>query len=588
MKQFPAVLFVFLLQSVVFSQNLTSSRRTDWSVAGVEDTIPVYSNIYDFLQYGGANDGITSNNPALQSLLSSISEPSIIYFPTGTYLFDGPVQLKDSVVIRGAGNDSTVFLFNLGGANQNAMIISGNVNPAACAITGNVTKDQFLLGAGACTLQPGNWYHLVFNDTALMYSSWAYGSAGQLVHYKDTTVNGWEEFYYPFRRTITTQELPRLYKVNPISGVGVECLKIVRQDATSGQTSNIVMNCAVNCWIVGVESEMTNFAHIEISRSSNIEVKGNYIHHAHAYGGGGQGYGVALQYSAGQCLIENNVFEHLRHSVLLQSGANGNVIAYNYSTDPNWEEFPQNSAGDLVCHGNFPYLNLFEGNVVQNIVVDNSHGMNGPFNTFYRNRAELYGIVMSSGVYTDSTNFIGNEITNTGFLLGNYLLAGNGNYAYGNNVNGTVQPTGTNTLSDTSLYLKNQPALFPSFVSWPVIGYPVAFNHNIIPAQWRFQHQSYNDCTLNYGIVPDTTSQAGIENFSESVGVYPNPVHDVLTLVLHKNNCRYELYDMKGVLHLAGPAAGEYKLSMDGIIPGVYILKLVTGNRIQYYKIIRQ
>ncbi|MBK6996924.1 MAG: hypothetical protein IPH31_19135 [Lewinellaceae bacterium] len=38
--------------------------------------------------------------------------------------------------------------------------------------------------------------------------------------------------------------------------------------------------------------------------------------------------------------------------MLLQSGSNGNVLGYNFSTDPYWEEFPNDAAGDIVLHGN--------------------------------------------------------------------------------------------------------------------------------------------------------------------------------------------------------------------------------------------
>jgi hypothetical protein len=39
------------------------------------------------------------------------------------------------------------------------------------------------------------------------------------------------------------------------------------------------------------------------------------------YGGGGKGYGISAEYTSGQCLIENNIFKHLSHSMLVQSGA---------------------------------------------------------------------------------------------------------------------------------------------------------------------------------------------------------------------------------------------------------------------------
>tara|TARA_B110000091_G_scaffold188339_1_gene210108 strand:- start:126 stop:455 length:330 start_codon:yes stop_codon:yes gene_type:complete len=109
--------------------------------------------------------------------------------------------------------------------------------------------------------------------------------------------------------------------------------------------------------------------------------------------------------------------------MLLQSGANGNVFAYNYSLNPFWTSTPSNSAGDMVLHGNFPYANLFKENIYRNIVVDNSHTPNGSYNTFLRNRAEGFGIFFSSSNCPDQ-NFIRNDIPNTSFSynLINYTI----------------------------------------------------------------------------------------------------------------------------------------------------------------------
>ncbi len=41
-----------------------------------------------------------------------------------------------------------------------------------------------------------------------------------------------------------------------------------------------------------------------------------------------EAYGTMLHFTTGECLIENNIFEHLRHSTIVQAGANGNVFGY--------------------------------------------------------------------------------------------------------------------------------------------------------------------------------------------------------------------------------------------------------------------
>jgi hypothetical protein len=159
--------------------------------------------------------------------------------------------------------------------------------------------------------------------------------------------------------------------------------------------------------------------------------------------------------------------------MLLQAGPNGNVFAYNYSTNPFWTEFfvPSNSAADIVLHGNYPFANLFEGNIASQIIVDNSHGANGPLNTFFRNRINLYGLNLNNG---NQQNFLGNEMTNYP-ASGNWNVSGTNHLMHANNVlNNTgsyvVRDAGTSSLPEASLYYNAKPNYLNSINAWPVIG----------------------------------------------------------------------------------------------------------------------
>src|SRR5438309_11771631 len=113
--------------------------------------------------------------------------------------------------------------------------------------------------------------------------------------------------------------------------------------------------------------------------------------------------------------------------MMVKQGANGNVFAYNYSIEPTLTEWLYDASGDISVHGDYPFANLFEGNIVQTLYIDQTWGPGGPYNTFFRNREDLYGIIITQGnVTTDKNNFVGNEITNTGAFLGNYIVPGNG------------------------------------------------------------------------------------------------------------------------------------------------------------------
>src|SRR5690606_28165997 len=106
----------------------------------------------------------------------------------------------------------------------------------------------------------------------------------------------------PLRLNYQLYSNPKITKLEMITGVGIECLKIHRNDETISQTSNIVFSYAAQCWISGIESYFCNFAHVAINSSTNISIQGSYFHNAHAFGGGGQGYGVLCQATSGECL----------------------------------------------------------------------------------------------------------------------------------------------------------------------------------------------------------------------------------------------------------------------------------------------
>ena len=59
---------------------------------------------------------------------------------------------------------------------------------------------------------------------------------------------------------------------------------------------------------------------------------------------------------------------------------------------------------------------------------------------------------MNTGPATDTTQFLGLEITNPSTSLGLYTIVGNGNLEYGNMVKNVLTPSGTNNLPQTSLY----------------------------------------------------------------------------------------------------------------------------------------
>ncbi len=211
-----------------------------------------------------------------------------------------------------------------------------------------------------------------------------------------------------------------IYKIDPVRNIGIENLKIVRNNTGHAEESSneygttILFKHAANCWLKGVHSEQTCRHHVMAYKSARIYIHGCYFHDARDFGQGGYGYGVLLTFGTSRCLVENNIFDKLRHAMIVQEGANQNVFTFNYSYKQYWmlyeDEipsewawiknlvtfpyrasisgfmgYPEYSGGDICLHGNYPFSNLFEHNWSCIIVGDGYHGANGVWNTFFRN-----------------------------------------------------------------------------------------------------------------------------------------------------------------------------------------------------------
>ena len=573
------VLCLCLLLGLRFSAfaQLPADRTVDWSRAGHNAPPPSDLLVVDILDFGGKPDGQSDNCMAFEAAVVSLGgAPGAIYFPAGTYLFQNQISLPSYTVLRGVSAQETTLRFDLI-APDDAILIQGEPTDIESPLTGSAEKDETKIKVEQADLfEPGDYVLLYEDDQDLIVSSWALHTTGQLNQVVDVEA---EELRLrsPLRRSFQPDKLPRLKKIQMIEQAGIENLRIERLDATTEKNSNVLFHYTANCWVRCVESALCNYAHLEVARSTNLEITGSYLHDAHDYGAGGKAYGVMLHYSTGECLVENNIFEHLRHAMILQAGANGNVVAYNYSVDPFWTQIglPPDSAGDLVLHGNFPYANLLEGNIVQNIVVDDSHGSQGPFNTLFRNRAEKYGILFSNVPPSDRQNLLGNEVTAT---FGLFALYGQDHFVYGNNVRGITMPAGTEDLNIQSLYFDDPPSYFPEGQeAWPPLGLPNQLNEFTIQSQIRFAEEQFIECLYE----PDTTTVVGLvptpaSEESMNWKVFPNPVIRSFQVQTGAPNGLdlLQLTDLRGQTLRQWARPGPHtQMNVKGLKPGIYLLR---------------
>ena len=570
---------------------IPDSLKFDWSRAGVDSTFMLPSNSINLASLGAVpNDGLP-DDAAWQAALANLGpNGSVVQLPAGVFNFNSSINIPSNCILQGAGSDSTTLSFNLNNAVANCINFWGSPASSWFPILDNLNKGSFGLQISSSSIanfsagdrielrqQNGTW------DTNP--ATWADGSVGHISTI-DSIVGDTLFIREPLRIDFDIALNPELRKLNCVENSGLECVKILRTDSTASSVNFAIYTYfAFNCRIRGVESFKSIGAHFITEASAHIEVSGCYFHEAYGYTGSNtRGYGAVVGVHSNLCLIENNIFRKLRHSMMVKQGANGNVFAYNYSIEPNRSEFPSNYGADICIHGHYPFANLFEGNICQNIIIDQAWGPNGPQNAYFRNRAELYGFLISNGtVQSDRQTIVGNDITSTAFFQGQYSLNGIGHYQQANRVQGNVTPAGSNSLTEVSLF-RTQPPVYWGNQPWPGIGLPFTSTANAIPASQRYT----NAVSKTICGDPDTLFSSILDDFNYSSQTQPTIHQGVLYLKLSEVS-QLQLIDIAGrVIYKRQVTLDDaaYGISLDALRQsGLYILTVSDTDGVLSYRL---
>lgn len=462
-----------VISSIMDAQTIDQSRRTDWTQTGVEGEVPCWSNVVNFLSNGGVADGATDNTAALQNLMNTYAGTNtVIYLDAGEYRFNSYLSIPRAghLVIRGAGADQTKLYFNNADMGfKGDFEITGGYGESEGIVTQDVQKGDFTIEVGdASNYAIGDWLEIEKdNDATKMYTSpdwdvdWAAKSVGQIL--RIMAING---------NTITVnRELRSDYELslNPVvrkivmtEYVGFENFYI--ENLVDGDHYQFHFKRTSNTWVRGVHGHMTSKMYVYVSSSIYNEVIGCYFYDSFRHDGGGHGYGVVHGHHVSDCLTENNVFRRLRHSLMSKQGANGNVMAYNYSFEyhADFSSVPT----DISLHGHWPHMNLYEGNIMNRCGSGDFWGPSGPGNTFFRNRFVLADIYMHDASHDQ--NVVGNEMVAESLLIDPSV---DGTFVHGNNNLGTItwdDNAGKYNVSN-SYYLSSKPSWWGSS-AWPSIG----------------------------------------------------------------------------------------------------------------------
>lgn len=463
-------------------------KNTQWIDPGGWTTIDVTT------QGLPANDTNIDAAVQLANIISSTSGSRRLYFPTGTYYFKtSPTIHNNNIWIDGDGSSNTIFDLGAAGNTNVTINFSGNAhNGTPISVVGSPgAGDTAITLTNASTLSVGEIVQLYAAGAPLTNSGLAFSDEIYAQNFKITAING---------NTLSLDmaillNYPKTYQpmVQPfrsVQGIKVQHIRIVRiNESTLQGVSSLAFYTAYNCDVSQMESAYSVTTHIFFENSKDCIIESNYVHDCFEPTTDGYGYGYGLSACTG-CRISDNKSANLRHQIILQQGANYNVVSYNSIETPT-------DYNDLAFHASYAYMNLIEGNMFTESYADNSkdgwttvEATTGPGNTWFRN----YASGQVGCVQTDTTrqNIIGNDV-------GSLDTTGIDLYVGANNVSGTngswnaSWPGGNvdwgvfnaNAIFPASLYLTNRPSFFNANMPWPPFG-PGVLNWgvtNVIPAR---------------------------------------------------------------------------------------------------------
>jgi len=481
---------------MAFSPN--SPPVNDWSQVGYPGEIPnLTNNLINVLDMGAVGNGVTDDSAAIQAAIDSAPNLAVIYFPPGTYRIEAALNLKSGIVLRGAGYKSThITCKNASGC----VNIQGAIAGSFVNIQNGLGQDsnqilvsdssEFSLGQGAQIQQ---------DDIVPPSASWGANAVGQMV--RIVAIHGNTLTIEPaLHITYTSDKYPQIRPINFIEQVGIEDLHLQRiLSSESSDSSNVNIRRAVDSWIRRVESDYTEKYHFSVSESLFLEIRDSYIHDAESKGDGGEGYGVSLGRHVTSVLVENNIFNELRHAMIIQIGTNGCVFGYNYAqrnySDDGWDK------SYISLHGHYPFTNLFESNIVGWAYLGDYWGDIGPDNTLFRNRVvgtdrhEDFGSYRGIWLrYFHGPQYvIGNEITGEDGVYFASDATGNPDdvVIHGNNHLGVVEwDPSLPQILPASYYLLGKPGFYGS-MDWPSLGGDQPLGEGKIPALVRWEQGDY-------------------------------------------------------------------------------------------------
>lgn len=397
------------------AQVIPAERVIDWSQSGIPGGIPNRSTVCASISAGASQSTI-------QAALNACPANQVVKLAAGTYSISGGLTVPSNVVLRGAGPQQTVLSATGSGAgfirfgNGTTPAISNSTAISAGATAGS----KSLTLSSASGVAVGS--HLMItqlNDPSYVSITTSNGSCtwcdggigwngtrvqGQIVEVTSVsgnTVGISPGLYLTYARTPLATKFTMGAK-----NAGVEDLQVYMNN--TGYTANFMMQGTAYSWIRNVESNYADGDHAQLHWGFRNEIRDSYFHDAFTHAPGSTDADIFVADKTSATLIENNSLRRLHQSIMLNWGAAGNVISYNY-VDNNFDSSGYNTLfGGLNVHGAHPMFNLWEGNMAPKLDADffwGSSSHNTAFRNWFKGSATITQPLSGRGAEQPATTY---------------------------------------------------------------------------------------------------------------------------------------------------------------------------------------
>lgn len=373
----------------------------DWSTVGIPGGIPA-----SWTQAGSTinaaqspcNSGAGDCTATIQTALNACGTNHYVQLGAGTFLVDGNLSVPSNCYLAGQGANQTI-LNSM--ATSGAPLTLGSGGPsfpnAVSIVSGATAGSTSIVVSSASGMSVGGYLVISqLNDGTVVTDvgsggtcTWCDGQEdngqrvqGQIVEV--TGITGTTVTFSPILY-VNYSNAPHATFFSATKYAGVQNLQIYANNThTGGDQSNILMSGCAYCWVSGVEGNYTDGDHVEVYWSYHSEIINSYFSNAFLHTPGTYDSDLEIGDKSTGMLVQNNITERLHTSIMLEWGAAGNVVAYNYTIGTFDTNSPNAIFGDLDLHGANPQFNLFEGNVSNAYGSDSTWG-SATNNTFFRN-----------------------------------------------------------------------------------------------------------------------------------------------------------------------------------------------------------